>query len=181
MRFNFANNNKTYLCLHAKCSLFSPNFKQIRILSIVFHEKSSTSNFTLIRPVGAALLHADRRTVTGACRDYVNAPSNGSSVYKYCVRHRRHLTSTNFFKIYIFHAVNISIPMQINNSSNYCNISVAIMDLFTRHYHQGHTTKTIESKNTKKKGQPLNNSTINTDRKSTLNANMVKVLDRLIT
>jgi hypothetical protein len=71
--------------------------------------------------------------------------------------------------------------MQINNNSNYCNISVAILDLFTRYYHQGHTTKTIESKNTAKKDQPLNNSTINIDRKSTLNANMVKVLDPLIT
>jgi hypothetical protein len=72
--------------------------------------------------------------------------------------------------------------MQINNNSNYCNISVAIKDMFTRHYHQGHTTKTTKSKNTvKKKGHPLNNSTIKIDRKSMLNANTVKVLDPLIT
>jgi hypothetical protein len=49
------------------------------------------------------------------------------------------------------------------------------MDLFTWHYHQGHTTKTTDSENTVKKGHPLNNSTIKIGRKSTLNANMVKV------
>lgn len=44
-----------------------------------FQYKSSVSNFTEIRPVGAAPIHADRRTgAVGACRDWTNASKNAS-------------------------------------------------------------------------------------------------------
>ena len=58
-RFSVAGNNITYSGCHKMCSIFLTDFKWIWI---DFLQTSPLSNFMEICPVGAALIHADRRT-----------------------------------------------------------------------------------------------------------------------
>jgi hypothetical protein len=60
-------------------------------------EKSSKSNFTKIRPVGAELFHADRRTdmtkLIVAFRNVANAPKNGEKYRSWQQAVERQFTS----------------------------------------------------------------------------------------
>jgi hypothetical protein len=58
---NIAGNNKTYLALHVKRSIFFPGFNQIRNFSSD-SIKISNLRINVIRLVGSALTHVDRRT-----------------------------------------------------------------------------------------------------------------------
>jgi len=55
-------NNITNLSLQANCPILLPDFNQIWMFSTDFRESPQISNFTEIRPVGAALVCADRWT-----------------------------------------------------------------------------------------------------------------------
>jgi hypothetical protein len=69
----------TYVGLHVKCPLFLSGSDETRMFSTVC-EKSSNINFMKIRPVGAELFHADRRTdmtkLIVAFRNCANVPKN---------------------------------------------------------------------------------------------------------
>ena len=62
------------------------------------------SNFTKVRPVGAALIHEDRRTdmtkVTGAFRDFANAPKNATQLK--CAQSVTRNTRPSLFPEHIF-------------------------------------------------------------------------------
>lgn len=77
-----AGNNTTYIHRHVKHPLFLYNIKQIWSLSTDFHTVP-IPNFVKNSSVGAALIHAARRTETtkliGAIHDYANAPKNVKS------------------------------------------------------------------------------------------------------
>lgn len=65
--FNVTVNNETYLGLHVKCPTFLPDFNQTWIqANMDFHKrfvwKSPISNFMVICPLGAMLMHVDRQT-----------------------------------------------------------------------------------------------------------------------
>jgi hypothetical protein len=57
---NIAGNNKTYLALHVKRSIFFPGLNQIWNFSS--HSIKINLRINVNRPVGSALTHADRRT-----------------------------------------------------------------------------------------------------------------------
>jgi hypothetical protein len=66
------------LGLHVWCTIFLAYF-----FTDTFSQKSPTSDFEYIQPVGAELIHSDGRAsrraeVTGAFRDYANAPTETS-------------------------------------------------------------------------------------------------------
>ena len=63
-RINFASDNKTYLGLHIKRPIISSDYNQIWCFTTDFHKSPPppVPNFIEIRPVGAALIYADRRT-----------------------------------------------------------------------------------------------------------------------
>jgi len=73
-----AGNDKTTLDLHVKYPTFLPDFSQIGIFFDRFSQKPPVPNFTEILAVGAALIHAIRRTdmrkVLGVFRYFTNAP-----------------------------------------------------------------------------------------------------------
>ena len=52
---------KMYMGGHVKYRLFLPDFKETWIFFDIFSKNTQISNFTKNRPVGAELLHADRR------------------------------------------------------------------------------------------------------------------------
>jgi hypothetical protein len=54
--------SKTYIGLHVKCPLFLPDFNEIWIFLDRVSKNTQISTFMKIRPVGAELFHADRRT-----------------------------------------------------------------------------------------------------------------------
>ena len=62
--FRTAVKNMGKFGLHVKCPLLSPDFNPSPELLYRFSQKSPTSNFTKIRPVGDELIHADIRTDT---------------------------------------------------------------------------------------------------------------------
>jgi len=51
MYIHVADNNKTYLGLHVKCSIFLLDLNQIWTFLTDFHKNPQTSNFTELRPV----------------------------------------------------------------------------------------------------------------------------------
>jgi hypothetical protein len=62
-----------------------PDYNQIWDFSTDFNKNFAVSNFTEIRPVEAALIHADRRTdiekQIGAFYNYAGAPENYFSIF----------------------------------------------------------------------------------------------------
>ena len=64
--------------LHIEYPLFTSDFNKSLIFSTDFRKKTPVSSFIEIRPVGAELFHADRRTdiakLIVAFRNYANAP-----------------------------------------------------------------------------------------------------------
>jgi len=72
-----------YIGLHVKYLLFLSDFNETWVFSIYFQKSTQISNFLKIRPVGADLLHLDRRTDTTklivAFRNFANAPNKKKS------------------------------------------------------------------------------------------------------
>jgi len=66
-RMYVASNKKAYLGLHVKGPIFLFDFNEIFNLPADFHKRPSMSNFTEIRPVGVALIHADGHDGANCC------------------------------------------------------------------------------------------------------------------
>jgi hypothetical protein len=79
-RIYVVGSNKAYSDLHVKRPIFLPDFNEIWTFLGRFSYNSPISNFTAIRPVGAALMYAGTRTgrtkLEGAFHNYTNAPNN---------------------------------------------------------------------------------------------------------
>jgi len=82
---------KMYIGLHVKWPLFLSDFNETNFRDR-FSKSSQISDFTKIRPVGAELFHADRRTdmtkLIVAFRNYANAPKNRRRSIKLCVKQK---------------------------------------------------------------------------------------------
>jgi hypothetical protein len=69
-----------YVGIHVKYTRYSCKISAKREFSRQSFRKCSVSNFKIIRPVGAELFHADRRTDMTkpivAFRNFANAPKN---------------------------------------------------------------------------------------------------------
>jgi hypothetical protein len=61
-QISVASRNKTCLGLHVNCAIVLSSFKQIWTFSTGFPTRPQHFNFTAVRPVGAALMHAERRS-----------------------------------------------------------------------------------------------------------------------
>jgi hypothetical protein len=78
-----AANNIIYSGLQAKCATFLYHFNTIWNFPTDFHQGTPFSNVTEIHPVGAALIHADRRTESWAeMTELINAFCNYTNAFK---------------------------------------------------------------------------------------------------
>jgi hypothetical protein len=75
---------------HVKYPLFLSDFKDAWIFSTDFRKKLQISNFMKIRPVGAELFHADRRTdmmkLIVTFRNFANASEKSKIVSAYNIK-----------------------------------------------------------------------------------------------
>ena len=74
--------------LHVQYSLFLSYFNETSIFSTNFEKNAQVPNLMKIRPVGAELFHAVRRTdmtkLIAALRNFVNAPKNLVVILIHC-------------------------------------------------------------------------------------------------
>jgi hypothetical protein len=72
-----------YIFLHVKCPLLLSDFNETRFLT-EFIKNTQIPNFAKVRPVGAELFHADRRTdmtkLIIAVGNFANAPKTADKL-----------------------------------------------------------------------------------------------------